>query len=282
MEIKSLVGIGHKDVLNVFNESFCDYLVPFQLTEELLKSKMMADYTDLELSVGVFDNQKLIAFILHGWDTIKNKKVVYNGGTGVIPSKRGNGLTKRMYLFSLPVLEKKGVDKIVLEVISQNIQAIKSYKKSGFTKTRELACFKGSFKPNRTNKNLEIKPLLAYPWKTMESFWDINPTWQNSKNVMNTLRTLNASFGAYLNNQLLGYLIYNPQNQRIQQIAVDKDFRKKGIASTLISNLAKEYGNTLSVINVDKKAKNMINFLNSIGLENYLEQFEMELDLTKN
>ena len=165
---------------------------------------MVADQTDLELSVGVFENQKLIAFILHGWDTIKNQKVVYNGGTGVIPSKRGNGLTKRMYLFSLPVLQKKGVDKIVLEVISKNIQAIKSYEKSGFTKTRELACFKGSFKSKRINKDLEIRPLLAYPWKIMESFWDINPTWQNSKNAMNTLRTVDTSFGAYPKSNSIG------------------------------------------------------------------------------
>ncbi|PRX56452.1 GNAT family N-acetyltransferase [Flagellimonas meridianipacifica] len=282
MEIKSLVGIKHTDILNVFNESFSDYFVPFRLNEEQLKSKMIADQTDLELSVGVFHNQKLIAFILHGWDTIKNRKVVYNGGTGVIPSKRGNGLTKRMYLFSLPVLEKNGVDKIVLEVISQNIQAIKSYEKSGFVKTRKLACFKGSFKSNKTNKDLEIRPLLVYSWKTMESFWDINPTWQNSKNVMNTLRTVNASFGAYLNDQLVGYLIYNPQSKRIQQVAVHKDYRKNGIASTLLSNLAKGHGDTFSIINVDKKAKNMTNFFNSVGLENYLEQFEMELELTKN
>lgn len=282
MEIKSLVGIEHTDILNVFNESFSDYFVPFQLTEGLLKSKMVADQTDLELSVGAFENQNLIAFILHGWDTIKSQKVVYNGGTGVIPSKRGNGLTKRMYLFSLPVLQKRGVDKIVLEVISQNIQAIKSYEKSGFTKTRELACFKGNFKSNRTNKDLKIRPLLAYPWKTMESFWDINPTWQNSKNAMNTLRTVNTSFGAYLDNQLVGYLIYNSQSRRIQQVAVDKDFREKGIASTLLSNLSEEYRNSLSVINVDKKAKSMINFLNSVGLENYLEQFEMQIELNKN
>ena len=109
MEIKSLTGTNCKDILNVFNNSFSDYFVPFKLTEEQLVSKMISDKTDLELSVGVFENQKLIAFILHGFDITNNQNVVYNGGTGVIPEKRGLGLTKQMYAFNLPVLEKKGI-----------------------------------------------------------------------------------------------------------------------------------------------------------------------------
>ena len=155
MEIKSLIGTNCKDILNVFNNSFSDYFVPFKLTEEQLVSKMISDKTDLELSVGVFENQKLIAFILHGFDITNNQNVVYNGGTGVIPEKRGLGLTKQMYAFNLPVLEKKGIDKIILEVISNNIQAIKSYKKIGFITTRELDCFQGNFETSTSNKEAE-------------------------------------------------------------------------------------------------------------------------------
>jgi len=279
MEIKSLKGIDINVILMVFNESFSDYFVPFKLTEEQLTSKMIVDKTDLELSVGVFENKKLIAFILHGLDRINNQKIVYNGGTGVIPGKRGFGLTKQMYLFNLPILEKKGIDKIVLEVISDNIQAIKSYKKSGFKTIRELACYKGNFTLTQTNKELVIKELQGYQWEQMESFWDINPTWQNSKNVLNILKTDNASFGAYIENRFVGYVIYNPKSKRIQQIAVQKDYRKKGIASGLIAGLAKKYGNTFSVINVDKKAENVSRFFDSIGFKNYLEQLEMELKI---
>lgn len=282
MEIKSLEGIDNKEILSVFNESFSDYFVPFKLTEDQLTSKMIADKTDLELSVGVFENQKLIAFILHGLDTINNQKVVYNGGTGVIPEKRGSGLTKQMYLFNLPILEKKGVNKIILEVISKNIQAIKSYKKSGFETVRELACYKGKFTPTRTNKEVKIKKLHTYPWKLMESFWDLHPTWQNSNNIMNILSIENTSFGAYIKDQLVGYTIYNPKSKRILQIAIHKGFRKQGIASSLIAELTKKNGNSFSIINVDKKAENVNSFFDSIGFENYLEQLEMELEINKN
>lgn len=281
MEIKSLKGIDHKAILTVFNESFSDYFVPLKLTEEQLTSKMMVDKTDLELSVGVFENDKLIAFMLHGLDHLNHQTIVYNGGTGVIPKKRGSGITKQMYLFNLPILEKKGVDKIILEVISKNAQAIKSYKSSGFRTIRELACYKGIFIPAKTNEAIDLKELQSYPWEEMESFWDIQPTWQNSKNAVDQLKTGNYSLGAYFQNQLVAYVIYNPKSQRIQQIAVHQDFRKKGIASSLLAGLAKKYGNTFSVINVDKKAKNITGFFDSLGFENFLDQLEMELNLPK-
>jgi ribosomal protein S18 acetylase RimI-like enzyme len=282
MEIKTLEGISEKEIVNIFNDSFSDYFISFKLTEEQLTSKMLADKTDLNLSVGVFEKGKLIAFILHGFDIINNKKILYNGGTGVIPQKRGFGLTNQMYLFIMPLLVERGINKIVLEVIIKNIQAIKSYEKSGFKAKRKLLCFKGEIKLSNINDNLVINELENYNWKLMESFWDTSPTWQNSKNVVNTLKINNVSLGAYIENQLVGYVIYNPTNKRVQQIAVSKDFRKKRIASTLIFELKEKFGNTLSIINAPKREKVIKEFFNKIGLENNLEQLEMELELNKN
>mgnify|MGYP002635287366 CR=1 FL=1 len=282
MEIKTLENIDKKDILHVFNESFLDYFIPFKLTEEQLNSKMLADKTNLNLSVGVFENKNLIAFILHGFDKINNEKVIYNGGTGVIPKKRGSGVTKQMYHFILPLLKKKGINKLLLEVITENVQAINSYKKSGFRIERELFCYKGKVSTSRLNSNLNIKKLQDYNWNLMESFWDIYPTWQNSKNVINELKYNNISLGAYIKNQLVGYLIYSPNNKRIQQIAVSKGFRQRRIATTLIDKIIETYGNTFSIINVDKSSKAINTFLENIRLEKNLEQLEMKLQLDGN
>lgn len=281
MEIKTLEGVNEIEILNVFNRSFSDYFIPFKLSKDQLVSKMLADKTDLNISVGAFNEGKLIAFILHGLDIVNGQKMVYNGGTGVIPEKRGLGLTKQMYHFIIPYLEEQGINKLILEVINENIQAIKSYEKSGFITKRGLVCYKGIAKISNSNKNIEVKNLQNYRWNSMGTFWDVLPTWQNSNSVLDELKQNNCSLGAYLENQLIGYVIYNPANKRIQQIAIHKDFRRKGIASTLIFELIEKYGDTLSIINVDKKSKEANNFLNNIGLENSLEQIEMELKLNK-
>ncbi|WP_458626783.1 hypothetical protein [Winogradskyella sp. PC D3.3] len=91
MEIKTLAGIDYKSILSAFNNSFSDYFIPFQLTEEQLRLKMLADKTDLNLSVGVFEKGQLMAFILHGFDSINNENLVYNGGTELFHIKEDLG-----------------------------------------------------------------------------------------------------------------------------------------------------------------------------------------------
>jgi|AntAceMinimDraft_5_1070358.scaffolds.fasta_scaffold10718_3 ribosomal protein S18 acetylase RimI-like enzyme len=279
MEIKTLVGTDKNDILKVFNESFSDYFIPFHLTKEQLTLKMLADKTDLNLSVGVFENTKLIAFILHGVDKVNNEKVIYNGGTGVIPKKRGSGLTKQMYQFILPLLKENKISKLQLEVITENIQAINSYEKSGYQIERELVCYKGEISISNTNDKLDIIKLQNYNWDIMKLFWDIYPTWQNSINVLNELKHNNVSLGAYFENQLVGYIIYNPINNRIQQIAVSPSFRQRKVASTLLQEIIKTIGNPLSIINVDKSSKCTNAFLEKIGFRINLEQLEMKLHL---
>ncbi|WP_299683593.1 GNAT family N-acetyltransferase [uncultured Dokdonia sp.] len=282
MEIKTLEGISTKEIVTVFNDSFADYFIPFKLTAAQLASKILADKTDLSLSVGVFDEGKLIAFILHGFDTINDQNVLYNGGTGVIPTKRGFGLTKQMYRFIVPILKEKGIHRLILEVITQNIQAITSYEKSGFKTKRKLVCYKGDIEITNTKTDLEIKELQHYNWELMESFWDIQPTWQNSKNVVNELKDTTISLGAYIEEQLVAYVIYNPSNQRIQQIVVSKDFRRQQIASTLFAVLMSRFGHTFSIINVDKNAESIHAFLVHLGFKFTLEQLEMEFQLNTN
>ncbi|MEB2777346.1 hypothetical protein SYJ56_18675 [Algoriphagus sp. D3-2-R+10] len=75
MKLKTLERIDKKSILNAFNESFYDYFLPFKLTEEQLTSKMIVDKIDLNLSAGAFENGRLIAFILHGFDNINNQKI---------------------------------------------------------------------------------------------------------------------------------------------------------------------------------------------------------------
>lgn len=281
LDIKTLKGINTKDILEVFNKSFSDYFIPFHLSEEQLRSKMLADKVDLSMSVGVFEKDQLVAFICHGFDIINGRKAIYNGGTGVIPEKRGINLTTQMYKFILPKLRAQGIHTLQLEVITENIQAIKSYEKSGYTTQRTLACYKGDAINLQSNDDISIHTLQHYDWGVMESFWDIEPTWQNSKNVVNILQDPNISFGAFIEDELVGYIIFNPSNNRIQQIAIHKENRRRKIASALILELTKEHGSTLSIINVDKSSKEAIAFFEEIGLKKNLEQLEMTLQLTR-
>ena len=184
-----------------------------------------------------------------------------------------------MYRFITPLLIEKQINRLVLEVITENVQAIKSYQNSGFKTRRVLACYKGNVTASGKHKAIDIRNLHNYNWTVMQSFWDITPTWQNSNTVLDELNSNNVSLGAFIDDQLVGYIIFSPSTKRIQQVAIDKNYRRQGVASALILKLAETYGDTLSVINVDKISTGIDHFFRKIGLENYLEQLEMKLEL---
>ncbi|MEX1192298.1 MAG: GNAT family N-acetyltransferase [Brumimicrobium sp.] len=279
MTLQTLENISTEKLLEVFNLSFSDYIIPFFLTKEQLEDKIESDSIKLEFSVGAFEDNQLIAFILHGYDFIDNLKILYNAGTGVIPSKRGNKLTAKLYEYIFPILHKNTIDKILLEVITTNEPAIKTYQNIGFEIVRQLNCFKGSINVADTKHNFKIRELGIYEWQIFCSFWDVEPSWQNSITAVEKLKQSNISIGIYENEKLLGYAVFNPKTKRVQQLAVDKNYRKKGIGCQLLEYIVTNYGKDISVINIDEISKETLKFMTNIGMNIFIKQHEMELYL---
>ncbi|WP_268846423.1 GNAT family N-acetyltransferase [Flavobacterium aestivum] len=278
MEIKSLQDTEIDELVTVFNQSFSDYIVPFKITKEQLKDKIKSDNIKLEYSVGAFEDNQLIGFILNGFDFINGNKIAYNAGIGVIPEKRGNKVTIKLFEHIIPKLKKQNVTKIKLEVITENEIAFRTYKKIGFEIIRELNCYKGHVKSEIKSK-FKILPLKNFDWELQKSFWDWNPTWQNSINAAENISHLNIRIGAFDANSLIGYLIYNPNSNRIQQFAVNKDYRNQGVGKQLFQYITGENEKEFSLINIPVNSLNTNHFLSNLGLEVYIKQYEMELSL---
>jgi ribosomal protein S18 acetylase RimI-like enzyme len=277
--LRTLENISLEKLLEVFNLSFSDYIVPFYLTKEQLEDKIQSDNIKLEFSVGAFEDNQLIAFILHGYDNVDNLKIVYNAGTGVIPKKRGNKLTSKLYEYALTILQENDIDKVLLEVITTNETAIKTYKNTGFKIIRELNCFKGSLVVTKTINDFEIRELKEYDWQKLHSFWDLKPSWQNSITAVEKLKNSNISIGIYKSEILLGYTIFNPKIKRIHQLSVDKNYRKMGIGQQLLEYISTYFGDEISVTNIDSTSKEISKFMTDIGMKIFIKQYEMELTL---
>ncbi len=278
MEIKSLKNTEINELVTVFNESFSDYIVPFKITKEQLENKIKSDNIKLEFSIGAFENNKLIGFILHGFNFINGNKIAYNAGTGVIPKKRGNKITFKLLEHIIPKLKEQNVTKIKIEIITENEIAFRTYKKIGFEIIRELNCYKGQIK-SKIESKFKILPLKNYDWELLKSFWDWNPTWQNSISSAENTSYLSTAIGAFDSNLLIGYLIYNPNSNRIQQFAVNKEHRNQGVGKQLFQYISRENEKEFSTINIDTNSINTNDFLLSLGLDVYIKQYEMELKL---
>lgn len=276
MTVKTLADIDIPQMAEAINQSFSDYIVPFQLNAEQLQYKIIQEDVDLDLSVGVFDSDALVGIMLHGLRKSEDHLVAYNAATGVIPTYRGKGLVGKMYHFLVPKLQVLQVQKMVLEVIEGNEPAIKAYEKMGYTTSRKLVCFSGMANAEETQKEISIKEDSTFQWDKWLSFWDIQPSWQNAVQSVQNSKAICKVLEAYLNEVLVGYLIYNTNSRKVNQFAVSPSHRQKGIATALFSRLQQILDNEMYVYNIDASSQACISFLKKLGLKEKVNQFEME------
>lgn len=279
MEIRTLVGVNSNAVMEAFNQGFSDYVVPVQLTAEQWNSKTQSENVQWDLSVGAFDNEKLVGFILHGSKIRNGEQWIYNGGTAVIPSHRGQQLTQKMYAYIQPILKTKSISKVLLEVIDNNQPAIKSYETIGFKNTRRLLCFKGNYETKTADNSSNIKTLETLDWNQLKLFWDINPSWQNDIEAIMLIQPNVKAIGIYREEILAGYLIYNPISNKILQLAVHPEFRQKGFATALLHFAFQNTDKPVLITNIEDCAVDTVSFFKHLGLENMITQNEMELKL---
>lgn len=275
-QFRTLTDIAIDDILAVFNKSFSDYITPLQLSRQQLEAKLASDNIDLSLSPGAFVDGEMVGFILHGYRFHQGRHLAYNAGTGVVPSQRGQGLTTKLYEFVMPLLKERGVEELSLEVITENKPALAIYEKTGFKKTRLLHCYRGAVKAIQSDA-YEVLPLENHHWPLLQSFWDVQPSWQNAIPAVEVLRATNYSAGVFIDDLLRGYVIFNPLSKRVQHIAVDPAFRGQGVGRALIDHITSKFGEQLTVINVDEASAATTGFLEAMGLERFVAQYEMSL-----
>jgi len=260
-----------------FLESFSDYFVPFQLSEEQLINHIRQNSVDVERCVGAFFEERMVGVTLNGFGTWNGKKTIYDAGTGVIPAFRNQGIGKAIFDFMTPIFQEAGFEQILLEVISHNETAVRLYRKLGFETTRRLLYFeqKTPFEFVTGNK-IEIREISAPDWELFESFLDGKTSWQNSlEAIRKSLRK--TILGAFFEEKCIGYGVLFQNSGIIAQIAVAREFRRSGAASMILhamQNLVKE-NKHLRASNVDESLTGAVEFLRQRGFIETLSQLEM-------
>ncbi|CAM3469739.1 GNAT family N-acetyltransferase [Pontibacter korlensis] len=271
---------------STFLKAFADYVVPIQLSEEQFKDKIEREGVVVDFSVGVFVGKEMVGFILTGLGEWQGKPAAYNAGTGVVPGYRGHQLTQRMYEFMLPKLRESGIELCLLEVIQENIPALRSYERIGFKATRSLLCFR-AMKEDLLLQQVEepteviIKPAIKPSFKVYQSYLDVAPTWQNdmaslkrSKGQNTILEALNAE------QEVVGYISFFIKNGAVAQLAVDKQWRRKGVATALLREAVKQVqAPSIMFINIESTAKDVVSYLERRHFKLILKQYEMVMPI---
>lgn len=279
MEFKTLEHIPSDILLQTINKSFADYVFQIRLTPEKLQLKITSEQIDLGISVGAFADGNLVGFILHGSKTVDDQLHAYNSITGVLPEFRKQKLTVSMYDYILPQLKEKGYSQIQLEAITSNVPALKSYIEVGFTISRILECYRGKVKQLQSVLDENIEITNEWHADSLSWIWDWEPTWQNDVRSIENVKDAVTCITYKKDGQIIGYLFFNNITKRVQQFAVAREYRNKHIASRLFNALAHHTGDTeVEIINLQSEVSGA-KFLNRIGFELFIKQYEMKRPL---
>lgn len=283
---QSLEKVDSKLMHQAFLTAFSDYPVKMSLSFEAYEKMLRRRGAARQISIGAFnsDNQ-LIGLMVNGLREWQGKSTAYDLMTGVVPAFRGGGVTKKMFSEVLALLKKEHVEQYLLEVLQENHAAVKLYRKQGFEVTRDFSVFKLEKKrviERQVDYSFDsVKKIDQLDWSRLSGFWTILPSWQNSVASILAVAEGLACVTVSHRNQVIGYGLIDKETGDIPQIAVHKQYRRRGIGSGIVAVLREHTeAQTLSVVNVEDSCQGMKSFLIDIGFEQTAKQYEMILPLT--
>ncbi|MBS1795027.1 MAG: GNAT family N-acetyltransferase [Acidobacteria bacterium] len=277
IDCRFLTKMDFKALHRTFLDAFSDYFVPFQISESQLENHIAQNSVALERSVGAFCGAEMIGFTLNGFGDWNGRQTVYDAGTGVRPAYRKRGVGRALFDFMTPRFRSDGYQQILLEVISKNTAALRLYESLGFERTRRLIFFEGREKlPAAAVDGFEVREIDAPDWPFFESFATGRTSWQNSVTALRrTARKL--VLGIFRGARCVGYGALFPSSGIISQIAVVPEYRRRGAARALVSEMQRRLApeTRLRASNVDENLAELVGFLENLGFTETLSQIEM-------
>ena len=280
MEIKHLGNTSYDELFGAFQQAFSDY--ELQLNKVELLAMLKRRGFNPELSFAAFEGDKIVSFTCNGIGDFYGVPVAYDTGTGTLKDYRGKGLATQVFEYSIPYLKEVGIKEYLLEVLQHNTEAISVYRKLGFEVVCEFYYFKSENEQINHNeaKVLDfaytIKPININEYDSIHHFWDFKPSWQNSlESIARRLEDF-ICWGVFIENKLVGYGVFEPMSGDITQIAIEKQFRRKGIGSLLFQKML-EYNkyDSIKIVNTEINCSSINSFLKSKNIEPTGKQFEM-------
>ena len=237
------------------------------------EQRWKAAKVNFNCSYGMFDGEKMVGFIIHAIDQRSGKLMAFNTGTGVIPEYRGKRIVKSIYAYALNDLAAKGIEKSVLEVITRNDIAVNLYKGIGFEICKNYKCFNGNieidfpFEPDL--KEMDVKDV---EWSNLPN--QRYYSWDNQKESI--LEGNYRFFQVIHNEKPDSFFVINPDQSYLAQF--DLFAEETNGWKRLFAGIQK-ISESIKINNVDVRLKEKQDTLISLGLENTIDQFEMELKI---
>ncbi|WP_029904988.1 GNAT family N-acetyltransferase [Prevotella sp. 10(H)] len=278
MQIKLLSNISFDTIFEGFSMAFAEY--EMQRDKAQLQTMLKRRGFNPDLSFAAFHGEKIVAFTLNGTGNYNGISTAYDTGTGTLKEYREQGLATRIFEYSIPYLREAGLKQYLLEVLQHNTKAVSVYRNLGFEITREFYYSSQNNEEINNGKDFDpsytVNPINIEMLKSFTAFWDFVPSWQNSFDSIQRTADDFIFLGVIIDDRIAGYCAFEPVSGDITQIAVDKKYRRKGVASLLLNEMIKLNKNSaLKIVNSDILCDSITGFIKAKNIEVKGKQFEM-------
>lgn len=208
-----------KIVLEAWEKGFEGYYVNVSMPLQAFVTRLINEDLLLDLSNIMLDGDKPVGINLNGIRTVDGRIASWNGGIGIAPEYRGQGLGKLLMEESMKAYLEAGVHLATLEAFVQNKGAIKLYEQFGYViKDKLLHMSSNSPVDLETESGIDSTlttitdmPIAAsrLPFYNSAGAWQTQ--WQSAKGGQSLI--------VYLGGEPVGYAIfrhnYNPQGELV-------------------------------------------------------------------
>lgn len=276
---QSLKEVSYAEITDCFNLAFSDYALPTQLTKDQMKALFIGSGVDKELSFGAFLDDQMVGFILNSCSIYHHQKAVFDVGTGVVPSHRGNKVFTKLFSYAKQELLKHGIEKYYLEVLQGNDKAILAYKKQGFEIIREFSVLKCSSTIKKTAdvnlSDMMIADMEKFDFAKVNHCYYVEPCYEHSFPILNRNAHLYAIAYREKEGKITAFCIFSKDKGRILQFGYTNIGELKIIVLLLMEKFR-----DLFVKNIDRRYVEVLDMFYSLGFTEITQQFEMAKDLT--
>ncbi|MNS10740.1 Acetyltransferase (GNAT) family protein [compost metagenome] len=205
---KRLHEVPMKMVLEAWEKGFEGYYVNLSMPLQAFVTRLTNEDLLLDLSNIMLDGDKPIGINLNGIRSVKGQVTSWNGGIGIAPEYRGQGLGKLLMEESMKAYREAGVHQATLEAFVQNKGAIKLYERFGYVIKDKLLHMSSSDPVyletesgvDATFTTITDMPIAAsgLPFYNSAAAWQTQ--WQSAKGGQSLI--------VYLGGEPVGYAIY--------------------------------------------------------------------------
>lgn len=279
--IRRLSDCSLSDILKAWNNGFAGYFVKMEFTTDQFLNRLVQEGLSTDLSIVAFDEDIPVGIVLNGVRFYQDKKIAWNGGTGVDKNYRQRGIGKRLIEETLKIYHQEGIESATLEAISENKPAIALYEKLGYKITdRILHLVKdGELHFPKLHVSYRIEKCLPRETACLP-FYQSRSTWQTQ---WQSVKDGEALLLYNHNDEAVAYAIYKriwDESDNIKSIYLYqlecRDDQSLDVFYVLLKEIF-QYPNTIKhIINFSLNHLDMYTILNQLGFVQMVEQVRME------